>query len=104
MRPALPRRAGSASLVSLIADAEAGDAGVEHFDALAARCGPQRSEETVGYHSVVGHRWSCSGAWATGGLQSRRARLQTLANACNAYHSETPMGKGFMRPLLMGEN
>ena len=46
--PALPRRAGSASLVSLIADAEAGKAAVEHLVALAARCRWKRAKVSVG--------------------------------------------------------
>ena len=43
---ATPRRVGILAVAD--PDAEAGDAGVEHFDALAARCGPQRSEKAVG--------------------------------------------------------
>ena len=55
MRPALRRCAGVDVLAVADADAEAGDAGVEHFDALAAWCGPQRSEKAVGDHFFVAH-------------------------------------------------
>ena len=77
---AAPRRVGILAVAD--ADAEAGNAGVEHFDALAARCGPQRSEETVGYQSMVGHRWSCSGLGLRVGYMDFALAGRMPANVC----------------------
>ena len=79
------------------AESEAGKAGVEHFDALALRCRWQGAKVPVGEQSAVGHRGAAPGAWATAGLQTRRALAQMRANVCTRYSPEDQVVEGFMR-------
>ena len=78
------------------ADSEAGKACVEHFDALAARCRWQWLQVSVGNQSAVG-QGSCSGSWATAGLQIHRSPVRIRENVCARYNRNNPIAEGFMR-------
>ena len=92
---AAPRRVGILGVAD--PDAEAGKAGVEHLDALAARCRWQRAEKTVGDQFCGRPSRSCSGVSGLRlGYKPAALACKCVRTSAHRYSRKIPMGEGFM--------